>query len=145
MVTNPWGQRILIGSPPNIWLLNVHAHTHIHTKRKWKWNAQKKKKSANDTHGYLPYRHSKYLHTGKLKHTQSWNELTLKILYSAAWTQQVKLQVWTEAWWWSRGQIKASHFLNVNDCHEQENITFADLQNNDLLSIYAGAIITLKE
>lgn len=76
-------------------------------------------------------------------YTQSWNELTLKIVYSA-WTQQVKLQVWMEAWWWSRGQIEASHFLNVNDCHEQENITFADLQNYDPLSIYAGAIITLK-
>lgn len=29
------------------------------------------------------------------------------------------------------------HYQNVTDCQEQENTTFADLSNNDPLSIYA--------
>lgn len=58
MVTNPWGQRILIGSPPNIWLLNVHTNTHTRTKKKKEKQEMKcrKNKSANDTHGYRPYK-----------------------------------------------------------------------------------------
>jgi len=38
MVTNPWGQRILTGSPPNIWLLNVHTQ-----RKKRKWNEMHKR------------------------------------------------------------------------------------------------------